>query len=69
MPRPDEPFEPIFLRKGVKVLMHLFARRVDAARARVRLEAVGVIVGGEVARYPLYHKTSDADNNQPTRSI
>ena len=65
MPRPDELFEPVFLRKAVKVLVHLFARRVDAARARVRLEAVGVVVGGEVARYPLYHKTSDIDGNQP----
>ena len=63
MPRPDELFEPVFLRKAVKVLVHLFARRVDAPRARVRLEAVGVVVRGEVARYALYHQTSDTDSD------
>ena len=53
MPRPNELLEPIFLRKRVQVLMHLFARGVDTARARVRFEAVGVVVCREIACYPV----------------
>lgn len=55
----NELLKPVLFRKGLKVLPHLLPRCVDAARARVRLEAVGVVVRGEVACYSLYHRKSD----------